>query len=144
MYQERPDGQPEPENSFYLDYDFNKYQVSDVYETFDSEEWEVRDGITRWVHLWDADATSMYVCPRVSDDRRGNWTSSPPEVDRYGGYLGWHALMVVAGEMMATRALTGRSWRDDPFEEFLHGLTLSRKDGRWLSDVTDLFPLDLK
>ena len=51
--------------------------------------------------------------------------------------------MLTAGEMLATRPVTGQSWQGDAWADFLNEYRLSRRDGLWLSDVTDLFPLDL-
>src|SRR3954466_13385609 len=82
-------------------------------------------------------------CPRVSshDHYRGSWSSAtPPDVDRYGGYLGWHALLVVAGQMLKTRPLCRHAWRTNPWESFLEHTRLSRSDGLWLSDLTDCVP----
>lgn len=145
-YENRPEDRPCPENEFHLDYDFNKYQANRLSDTFDIPGWEINDAITHWVRQWDGTVRAMYDCPRLGNDRyeEGSWSSaSLPPVDRYGGYLGWHALMLTAGEMLATRPVTGQSWQGDAWADFLNEYRLSRRDGLWLSDVTDLFPLDL-
>jgi len=87
----------------------------------------------------------MYECPRLGEGRYndGSWSNGAPEIDRYGGYLGWHALMLTTGSMLATYPVTGQSWRNDPFPEFVREHSLSRADGYWLSDATDLFPVDI-
>ena len=51
--------------------------------------------------------------------------------------------MLVAGDLLATRAVVGEDWSGDAWASFLREYTLSRDDGLWLSDLTDLFPLDL-
>lgn len=146
FYQSRPDDHPRPSDEFHLDYDFNKYQTNRLSETFGCAGWEIEDLITRWVRGWDVSIHGMYDCPRVSSGRdyEGSWSSGyVPDVDRYGGYLGWHALMLAAGEFLQTRKVTGHSWDGDAWGHFLSEYTLSRADGLWLADVTDLFPLDL-
>jgi hypothetical protein len=51
--------------------------------------------------------------------------------------------MLVAGELLATRAVVGEDWSGDAWTGFLREYMLSRNDGLWLADLTDLFPLDL-
>lgn len=51
--------------------------------------------------------------------------------------------MLVAGELLATRAVVGEDWDGDTWAAFLREYTLSRSDGLWLADLTDPFPLDL-
>lgn len=64
---------------------------------------EVEDLIHKWVRLWDAKVSGMNECPR-SASHDAPWSSGyVPNRDRYGGYLGWHGLVLAAGEMLATR-----------------------------------------
>ncbi|CAN5490874.1 hypothetical protein BH10PSE3_BH10PSE3_04520 [soil metagenome] len=143
-YVPRPADAPRPEEAFHLDYDFTKYQIEGLCHVFGCAGWEVEDSITRWVRLWDKDAIGMYDGPRGPGHDEGSWSSgSVPEVDRYGSYLGWHALMLTAGEMLRTRVVTGNAWGGDAWAHFLAEYRLSRADGLWLSDATELFPLDL-
>jgi hypothetical protein len=139
----RPDTLPKPDDSFRLDYDFNKYQVERLCRVFGCPGWEVKDRITTWVRRWDASVQSMHDCPRRNSHDE-SWSSGyVPDQDRYGGYLGWHALMLVAGELLATRPVVEKDWSGDAWAAFLREYTLSRDDGLWLADLTDLFPLDL-
>lgn len=142
-YAPRPDASPRPEDGFHLDYDFNKYQVERLCHVFACPGWEVEDRISAWVRRWDTTARGMYDCPRSRSDD-ASWSSGyVPNRDRYGGYLGWHAFMLVAGELLATRAVVGEDWSGDAWAAFLREYTLSRTDGLWLADLTDPFPLDL-
>ena len=89
----------------------------------------------------------MDSCPRISsrDYNRGAWSSdTPPDVDRYGGYLGWHALLVVAGQLLKIRPLYTHAWRENPWTDFLEHTQLSRQDGFWLSDLTDFVPVEMR
>jgi hypothetical protein len=142
-YASRPDASPRPDDGFHLDYDFNKYQVERLCHVFACPGWEVEDRISAWVQRWDTNVRGMHDCPR-SSSYDGSWSMGyVPDRDRYGGYLGWHALMLVAGELLATRAVIGEDWSGDAWAAFLREYTLSRNDGLWLADLTDSFPLNL-
>lgn len=142
-YVSRPDSSPRPDNPFRLDYDFNKYQIERLCRVFGCPGWEIEDRIGRWVRRWDPSVSAMYECPR-SNGYDQTWSSGyVPDRDLYGGYLGWHALMLVAGELFADRPVVGDDWSGDAWGAFLDEYRLSRDDGLWLADLTDPFPLDL-
>jgi hypothetical protein len=72
------------------------------------------------------------------------WDSrSDPRTHDLQFYLSYHAVMTVAGELLATHP-THREpndrWHD--FDHWLAGNGLSRSDGRWLADQRDPAPLD--
>ena len=142
-YVERPESSPRPEDAFHLDYDFEKYQLERLCRVFACPGWEVKDRITGWVRRWDKSVTAMHECPRTTS-YDATWSSGyVPKVDLYGGYLGWHALMLVAGDLLASRPVVGDDWSGDAWSAFLNEYRLSRDDGLWLADLTDPFPLDL-
>lgn len=144
-YASRPEGNPAPANEFHLEYEFNKDEVSDLAALFDLTDWEISDRITRWVRTWDANVRGMYACERIGggDYHAGSWSNGPPETERYGGYLGWHAFMLVAGELLASLPLAKHRWKDNAWADFLQEISLTRSDGLWLSDATDLYPVNL-
>ena len=143
-YIPRPDSAPRPDDAFHLDYDFNKYQVERLCHVFGCAGWEVEDAITRWVRRWDGSIHGMHDCPRRGSSYEDSWSSGMvPDTDRHGDYIGWHALMLAAGEMLRSRIVTGDDWRGDTWAHFLAEYRLSRADGNWLSEATDLFPLDV-
>jgi hypothetical protein len=88
----------------------------------------------------------MYACERIGggDYHAGSWSNGPPETERYGGYLGWHAFMLVAGELLASTPLAKHRWKDNAWAAFLQEISLTRPDGLWLSDATDLYPVNLQ
>ncbi|MCX8281521.1 hypothetical protein OSJ77_15085 [Phyllobacterium sp. 0TCS1.6C] len=142
-YVPRPDSSPQPADAFHLDYDFNKYQVDRLCDVFACPSWEVEDRIGGWVRRWDKTVSAMHECPRESS-YGDTWSSGyVPGRDLYGGYLGWHALMLAAGDLLASRPVVGDDWRGDAWADFLNEYQLSRDDGLWLADLTDQFPLDL-
>jgi len=68
---------------------------------------------------------------------------SYPRVDDLGFYLSYHAMMVVAGKLLATTPVHHDP--DDPEDEFHNWLSyhdLSRRDGGWLADRRDPIPLE--
>ncbi|MQB05740.1 ATP-binding protein [Agrobacterium tumefaciens] len=142
-YVERPDNAPQPDDAFHLDHDFSKYQVEGLCRVFGCPGWEVEDLISVWVRRWNSTVRSMHECPRTKGYDE-SWSSGYlPGSDRYGGYLAWHGLMLVAGELLARRPVVGEDWSGDAWAAFLKDYRLSRGDNFWLSDLTDPFPLDL-
>jgi hypothetical protein len=143
-YLPKPDTAQRGPEAFHLDYDFSKYHVERLCRVFSCAEWEIESRMTHWVHGWDANAHSMYDDPRARRSYENDWSSgSMPEVDRYGGYLGWHALMLCAGEFLQTREVTRDEWSDDAWADFIEHYRLSCANGQWLAELTDLFPVDL-
>ncbi|OLY75701.1 hypothetical protein AU074_21765 [Pseudomonas sp. ATCC PTA-122608] len=144
-YSSRPKQSAEPANNFVLEYDFNKHHVEKLCDVFGCAVWEAGDAITGWVRQWDCDIEGMHDCARSRrHDERYRSSDSTAEIDTFGGYLGWHALMLVAGDMLSSRIVTGSDWYGvDAWTSFLASYRLSRHDGKWLSDATDLFPLSL-
>jgi hypothetical protein len=148
FYARRPKDCPEPPDRFRFEYDFEKYQVDGLARVFGVSVWVVGDACHKWIRRWDTCITHMYDCPRRgargefgSDDHHGG---SFPQRDRYGGYLAWHALMLTAGQFLVTRPVTDDSWYDNPWPDWLAEHTLSRRDGLWLADGTDLFPAEMR
>lgn len=142
-YLNRPDSSPRPDDAFYFDHDFNKYQLERLCHVFAYPGWEAEDRISVWVRRWDTTVRSMNDCPRSSSYDQA-WSSGYlPDRDRYGGYLAWHALMLLAGELLAARTVVGEDWSGDAWSAFLKEYRLSRRDNLWLSDLTDPFPLDI-
>lgn len=142
-YVDRPKSSPRPEDAFHLDYDFDKYQLERLCQVFVRPGWEVEDRISGWVRRWDKSVRGMHDCPRTASYESA-WSSGyVPDRDTYGGYLGWHALMLVAGELLTSLPVAGEDWSGDAWAAFLDEYRLSRDDGLWLADLTDPFPLDL-
>lgn len=142
-YLPRPDSSPRADNAFSLNYDFSKYPVERLCQVFACPGWQVEDRISAVVRGWDATIGGMYEEAR-SDGLDRSWSSGyMPERDQYGGYLGWHALMLVAGDLLATHPVVGKHWDGDAWAAFLGDYLVSRNDGLWLADLTDLFPPDL-
>ncbi|MCC4256354.1 hypothetical protein [Sphingobium lactosutens] len=141
-----PEGERDPDAYFHFDYDFQKYQIADVARLFREEPWKIRRRIVEIVREHDPKIRSMSFCPRphYQNDRSSSWSGGyAPEKDRYGGYLAQHALQIVAGEMLATRAVSRSEYHGDDWGGFLRSIGLSRSDHAWLAEWTDLTPLEV-
>lgn len=142
FYQGRPEAVPEPPFRFYLEYDFKKYDVDSLGRVFNKGCWEVDDLISSIVHKIDPSMTHMYK--HGGRESRGQ---SSREITTcfhsYGQQLGWHALFIAAGKLLAAHPVTNDWWNeDDPWGDWLGRYVLTPKDGLWLSDGTDRTPDD--
>ena len=69
--------------------------------------------------------------------------SSYPRIDDLNFYLSFHAMMTVAGKLLATIPLhQDPDDSEDEFEYWLSQHLLSRQDGYWLADRRDPMPLE--
>ena len=90
---------------------------------------------------WDGDERNRRDLFRYDEMRHSH--GSYPRTDSLSFYLSYHAMMTVAGKLLATVPLhqdPGTSY--DEFEEWLRGHLLSRQDGYWLADRRDPAPLE--
>ena len=84
----------------------------------------------------------LYARDRHGSDRTYATHGSYPGTDDYQFYLAYHAMMIVAGRLLATTPTHhDRGWSDqDEFAEWLSRHDLTRRDGRWLADRRDPNP----
>ena len=144
FYKGRPVDAPEPEFEFRLDYDFDKYDVHNLANTFGQPGWRVRDLISEEVHKLDPDVSSMYDKARREIPNRRRAVGLTSQFHVYGQYLAWHALRLVAGRLLKECPIT-QDWRyGEPWAEWLERRLLTRRDGLWLSDGMDRPPLRSK
>lgn len=144
FYSRRPKGRPEPQPPFRFEYDFDKYQVDPLGRVFGLPKWDVEDAAIRWVRRYDSKIEHMWDCPRPrwSNEELPWGSASVPDVDLYGGQLASHAVLLAAGQFAKERPVRGDSWESTPWESWLEDKILSRRDGLWLADGTDLFPVE--
>lgn len=142
FYQGRPKSIPEPSFRFHLEYDFNKHDVDNLGRVFGKGCWEVGDMISTIVQKIDPSMTNMYEDGgRVSREQNSHGITT--RFHGYGQQLGWHALFIAAGKLLAAHSVTDDWWyEDDPWGEWLGRYVLTRKDGLWLSDGTGRTPDD--
>ena len=69
---------------------------------------------------------------------------SYPDTDDYQLYLSYHAMMIVAGRLLATVSVHRdmESGNRDEFADWLSRHDLTRRDGRWFADRRDPVPLE--
>ena len=145
FYQGRGKSAPKPHSKFYLDYDFQKYDVDDLSRIFGKGCWEVADMMSVSVQQLDPDVSSMYELDGRESPYSRTILKIGSQYHTYGLQLGWHALFLVASKLLATFPVTDdySSWhKDDPWGAWLRHYGLTRNDGLWLSDGTDRTPLD--
>lgn len=144
FYRSRPDDAPDPRHKFSFDYDFDKYKVHGLANTFSAPGWEVRDLVKEIVHGLDPAITAMHD-KGGREIRTGQRTVALPSgMHGYGHYLAWHAIYFAAGKLLKTHPVS-RDWNDrEPWSEWLESNLLTRSDGLWLSDGMDRAPLDTK
>lgn len=140
----RPENKKKPSPEFHIDMDFDKYSVEPLCRVFGRPNWEIDDLLTAWVRKYDATIKSMYDDGGrdIRRDRSGemDFRSHP-----YGYYLGWHAIQLTAGELLTKYPISGDdSYHDDPWNSWFGDFELTRKDGLWLSDGADRYPLDVR
>lgn len=145
FYECRPKSIPPREPQFSLEYDFEKYDVSSLWEMFPPSRWETQDAITAWVRKYDREVKSMHETGGRDrrHERRSAW-GLDSWVHSYGQQLGIHALYLTAGEFLAKHPVISRRYSDvDPWHEWLDRKALTRRDGYWLSDGVDRPPLEV-
>ncbi|WP_426237648.1 NACHT domain-containing protein [Pseudomonas sp. TWP3-2] len=142
FYKARPEGASKPLKSLHLDYDFGKYDVTQLGGMFGKAHWYAEDAINQWVRKHDSEITHMSdQGGRTVYRRRGHHTFSTDH-HTYGEQLCWHALHAVAGEFLSQLPVVqGPYDEQDPWEDWLNRRVLTRKDGLWLADATDSRPL---
>lgn len=142
FYQGRPDSMPEPEPKFYMDYDFDKTDISSVSDLFSRSRWETKDSMTSWVRTFDSQITGMHESGGRSVRQRDRISGMNARHHLYGQQLGWHALYLVTGEFLAKYPVVqGPYDDDDPWHEWLSHELLTRNDGLWLADGVDRPPV---
>lgn len=143
FYEGRPDNAPKPVNEFYLDYDFEKYEVSNLADAFGLSNWEVKDRLAEVANSIDPKVKSM----NEADGRYKRYSSRGygmvDEYHSYGEQLGWHSLQIVAGKILEEFPVMEDDYHKEPWSDWIDRYALTIESGLWLSDGTDNTPLDV-
>ena len=85
----------------------------------------------------------LYGRDRYGSDRTYASHGSYPVTDDYEFYLSYHAMMIVAGKLLATTSThrDAELREQDEFAEWMSRHDLTRNEGRWLADRRDPAPL---
>lgn len=137
------------EDRFFFGIDFGPYWLAPLGRCFGMSQTEVEHETLKAIRgdlgytearRWDADERGK----RRLYQHEGTYHShgSYPQVDDYGFYLSYHAMMITAGRMLATKPLVQNSndWEDSRFSDWMARHDISRADGRWLADRRDPQP----
>lgn len=88
---------------------------------------------------WDDERSKRSL---YDDERSFPYKGDYPRVDNLHFYHCYHAMMIAAGQLLATeQTYQHPEYRDNDFTEWLSGHNLTRKNGRWLWDRRDPEPL---
>lgn len=138
------------EDRFYFSIDIGPYWFAPLGECFAKSQASIEREVLRVIrsdwHLsvgsrWDEDERHRRKIFRDMETYHSH--GSYPRVDELRFYLSYHAMMVVAGKLLATTPVHHDP--DDPQNEFHNWLSrhdLSRRDGGWLADRRDPIPLE--
>jgi len=141
----RPKTISAPTNELHLEYEFDKHEVLSLSEVFDRPRWETAEAIGTWARQYDAVITHMSESDGRSGPRRERAYGISLEHHSYGEQLCWHGLHVVAGDLLAARPVVRRAYDEsDPWAYWLRRSLLTHPGGLWLSDGTDIRPLDTR
>jgi hypothetical protein len=138
------------EEHFYFEYDMERYWFAPLANCFgllqkDVEHQAAEVISTDWRYggrlHWEEDERirRKILKHEHTDHSQGSY----PRAEGLRFYLSVHAIMVVAGQLLATTP-TYRSpdCAEDDFSNWFHEHGLSRRDGYWLADRRDPIPLD--
>lgn len=139
------------EERFYFGFDIGPYWFAPLGRCFDLSEHDIGARAAAVIyqdwqypgHLhWDEDERTRRKI--LKHEQTGHSHGSYPAADELRFYLSYHAMMVVAGQLLTTMP----TYRDpdhseDDFSIWLHSRhDLSRRDGYWLADRRDPIPID--
>ena len=148
-------GKQEPENAdreedkFYFGIDIGPYWFEPLGRCFGKSQAEIESEAKRviregWQYTgasrWDEDERARRGI--FKDRETSHSHGSYPTVDDLHFYLSYHAMMVVAGELLATTPCHFDADGFDDFNNWLSRHDLSRADGNWLADRRDPVPFE--
>lgn len=135
----------------YFAHDFKRYWFDSLARTFGITATQVKDLAMEVVYNdWNLEIDDK----SIKDPRSALWRSyqsgretmhsdySYPETDNYSFYISYHAMLVVASKLLKEMpTVNRRNWEEDNWGGWLERHTLTRDDGRWLSDRRDPSPI---
>ncbi|RZJ36562.1 MAG: ATP-binding protein [Flavobacterium sp.] len=141
----------ERETEFYFGWDFDQYWYKPLGNVFGVPGTQVEDLAAIVIKdLFGVVESGYYKDPRAdlyenSSDRSSTHHDhgSYPRTDNYDFYIAYHAMMIVAADLLENMpTVIRRDYQEDNWEDWLSGHLLTRKDGKWLADFRDPVPLD--
>lgn len=141
-YGARPASSPKPNGDFRLEHDFDKTTLDRLSDIFDVSRWDAKDCLTNWVRKFDSAIGSMSERGGRYDRRQDSLRGMTAWHQSYGQQLGWHGLLLTAGELLAKYPVLKGFYAGDAWKEWLGREVLTREDGLWLSDGVDGPPIE--
>lgn len=134
----------EGEEKYYFGIDIGPYWFAPLGRVFGLN----KHSVERWARSVLRERMLLGPSRHVDDQRykrglyRGRETThshgSMPEVEDIVVYQSYHAMMLVAGQLLKTQPIRRRADEEEnPFDDWLKGQLLTRADDRWLSDRRD-------
>jgi hypothetical protein len=143
-------GAKDEEERFYFGMDMGTYWFSPLGRCFANSEASIQREALQVIRSdwqfsggngWDEDERHRRRFFRDMDTYHSH--GSYPRVDELRFYLSYHAMMVVAGKLLATTPVHhDPDDSDDDFRNWLRRHDLSRRDGNWLADRRDPNPFE--
>ena len=151
-YQRNQDHRDEDDRTkrFSFDYDISRYWFGRLGDCFTKnasfieneaekvicDDWQFSEN-----GRWDSDERIRRNIFNENETRYSH--GAYPRTDDLNFYLSYHAMMTVAGKLLATIPLhQDPDYSEDEFESWLSQHLLSRQDGYWLADRRDPMPLE--
>ncbi len=100
------------------------------------DEWEITDSTGAWTE----DPRNSLGIHNSSYGSVSKY--SYPAYDDYSFYLSLHAMMVVAGKLLATKPIAVDRWSDVNWPDWMKDHILTCDDGTWIADYRDPNPLN--
>ncbi|GAA0075983.1 hypothetical protein UT300005_03610 [Clostridium sp. CTA-5] len=138
---------------FYHGYDFERYWFEPLGRVFGVSEKYVQKRASEIItKVWNINSDGGYK----TDPRYGLWEKngyyektshshgSYPSIEKYNFYLSFHAMLVVAAELLKERPIIHfYDWEEKPWDKWLMRHRISRKDGYFLFDSREVIPKDI-
>lgn len=143
-------GEVKIDNEFHFGWDFDNYWFKPLGEVFGISSKQVEELAAIVVkETWGKIDGGFYKDPRVglwnnsiNENRTHHDHGSYPRTDRLDFYVSYHAMMIVAANLLENMpTVVRKDWSDDNWEEWLSRHLLTKTDGHWLSDSRDAVPL---
>lgn len=139
------------EDHFYFGIDFGPYWFAPLGKCFAKSQASIERGALQVIRedwqlsagsRWDEDERHRRKIFRGTETYHSH--ASYPRVDEQRFYFSYHAMMVVAGKLLATTPVHyDADYCEDEFRDWLRCHDLSRVDGRWLADRRDPIPIEM-
>jgi hypothetical protein len=132
-----------PQSEFRFDYEFDEYRLAPLSASFGVDHADVLQSASdlildewRWRGAPELDSDPRRLANVYGEGEAWSYRGEWPKADDLDFYLGYHAMLTVAGRLVRTEIpLHAEDDDRSTFEEWRSDLLLRRSDGRWISDA---------